>query len=160
MNNLLSYTQTNPENIIPISTPNKNKIEDLMDLLINTNSNSSETHNTTKTTNLVNLDFNNNNLLNFNSNFSNNNNDFVLNTDKFYEFFRNDEISFSFTLNRSFDGSINSVFYMSNLKTNKLNNVKINFSVQKFVTLKVLNTSGNVLNPMEIRGIKKVRLNL
>ncbi len=79
------------------------------------------------------------------------------NSVKIHEFFKNDEVSFSFSLSKSLDGFVNSTFYMSNLKPNHLTNIKINFSVQKFVTLKVLSTSGNTLNFMESRGIKKVK---
>jgi len=102
------------------------------------------------------LDINpNNNLIDSNKNNLINNNPIILNI-KYHEFFKNDEVSFCFSLYKSFDCSITSTFYMSNLKPKELSNVKINFSVQKFVNLKVLSTNRNALNPMETRGIKKV----
>ncbi len=107
----------------------------------------------------MNPNHNANNLINQNntSNLLNNiNNPIVINPSKYHEFFKNDEISFCFTLFKSSDGSINSTFYMSNLEPKQLTNVKINFSVQKFVNLKVLSTIGNALNSTETRGIKKV----
>lgn len=156
MNNLLSFTnQPNTNPLIPNAPSNTaNKIEDLMDLLsITKTENPPNINNITANVPINLLDINpvvnnDNNLIT--------NNPIVLNQPKFHEFFRNDEVSFCFTLFKSFDGSINSNFYMSNLKPKQLTNVKINFSVQKFVTLKVLSTSGNSLNPMETRGIKKV----
>lgn len=97
-----------------------------------------------------------NNLINHNTSNLINENPIIFIQSKFHEFFKNDEVSFCFTLCRSFDGSVNSTFYMLNAKPKQLTNVKINFSVQKFVSLKVLSTSGNSLNSMETRAIKKV----
>ena len=161
MNNLLSFTnQTNTNNAIQSTTGSTNKIEDLLDLLNITKptENLTNTTNTNNNNNINHLDMMNlinSNLINPNNNLINNN-PILLNQSKYHEFFKNDEVSFCFTLYKSFDGSMNSAFYMSNLKPKQLTNVKINFSVQKFVNLKVLSTSGNTLNPMEIRGIKKV----
>lgn len=120
--------------------------------------NTSNSPNLNDNLNIMDNNPNNNKLINYSSNNLIDNNSNALNQSKNHEFFKNDEVSFSFTLFKSFDGSINSTFYMSNLKPKQLTNVKINFSVQKFVTLKVISTSGNALNPMETRGIKKVKL--
>lgn len=76
--------------------------------------------------------------------------------EKYQEFYRDSEVSFGFSIKNESDGSFKSIFYMSNLTSNSLSNIKINFMVQKFVTLKVLSTSGNSLEPSEIKGIKKV----
>ena len=114
------------------------------------------------------MDLLNTNTINSNNNNNNNKNTIIqhqnhqnifdssnINVEKFHEFFKNEEISIGFTLQRLSDGSINSIFYMSNFLNKNLTNIKINFMVQKFVTLKVLLTSGNNLGPMEFKGIKK-----
>ena len=132
-NNFLPQINLNDEN------KNANKLEDIMDLL-NINNNLLNTN-----------DFNMNNQNNINLNVYEQNK-------KFHEIFKNEEISICFCLNKSQDNSVNSTFCMSNLRNKSLINVKINFMVQKFVNLKVLSTSGNSLEAMQVNGIKKVSL--
>jgi hypothetical protein len=104
-----------------------------------------------------------NNNNNYNDNNNNDNSNFSLSSmentsnEKFHEFFKNNEISIGFTLQKLSDGSINSNFYMSNLLNKNLTDIKINFMVQRFVTLKVISTSGNNLGQYENKGIKKVK---
>lgn len=135
-NDLLQYTNPNCNN----ENKQTEKIEDLMDLLqtvpIETNKNITQIENNI-------------------SNNSTSSNQYSL-EEKCHEFYRDAEVSFSFTIKKLPDGSYNSIFYMSNHTSFALTNIKINFMVQKFVTLKVLSTSGSTLENSEIKGIKKV----
>ncbi len=70
------------------------------------------------------------------------------------EVFKNSEIMVSYqTINRT-ENHTN--VFVSNLTDKVLNNVKINFLVPKYLTLKVLQTYGTHLTPLQVNGIKKV----
>jgi hypothetical protein len=134
-----------------------------MNSLVSINTNLNTNNNTNKLDNLMellNTAINNNNNSNY-TNFSLFSVDNIINenkNEKFHEIFNNKEISIGFTLYKLQDESINSNFYISNLLNKNLTDVKINFMVQRFVTLKVISTSGNKLEPLENKGIKKVIL--
>lgn len=143
--------------------PNFNNIQYNNKIIDQSNSYSTPINSLDNIIDLLNIT-NRNDLPNLNSTSQNVNfisNDLIkINAEKFHECFKNDEISLCFTIKKSLDGTIISSFYMSNLKPSPLTNVKINFMVQKFVSLKVLSTSGNILNPMQLKGIKKVNFSI
>ena len=71
--------------------------------------------------------------------------------------FKNNDISINSSLNKTENSTvINGFFYVSNNTDKPLNNVKLTFSVPKYITLKVLSTVGTNLDPMQSMGIKKV----
>jgi hypothetical protein len=69
--------------------------------------------------------------------------------------YQNNEITLYSAIDKSGENMSGS-FYVSNKISNTLNNVKINFMVPKYLTLKVLNTTGSNLEPNQNYGIKKV----
>lgn len=69
--------------------------------------------------------------------------------------FQNNEITLYSAIDKNTENMSGS-FYVSNNISNNLNNVKINFMVPKYLTLKVLNTTGSSLEPNQHLGIKKV----
>lgn len=69
--------------------------------------------------------------------------------------FQNNEITLYSSINKNSENMSGS-FFVSNNVQNYLNNVKINFMVPKYLSLKVLNTSGSSLEPNQNLGIKKV----
>ena len=70
--------------------------------------------------------------------------------------FQNNEITLFSAINKNSENMSGS-FYVSNNISNNLNNVKINFMVPKYLTLKVLNTTGSNLEANQNHGIKKVK---
>mgnify|MGYP001028037516 FL=1 len=71
--------------------------------------------------------------------------------------FQNNEITLFSAINKNSENMSGS-FYVSNNISNNLNNVKINFMVPKYLTLKVLNTTGSNLEANQNHGIKKVKI--
>ena len=69
--------------------------------------------------------------------------------------FKNNEITLYSSINKNTENMSGS-FYVSNNIQKNLNNVKVNFMVPKYLTLKVLNTLGSSLEPNQGLGIKKV----
>lgn len=68
----------------------------------------------------------------------------------------NDKIIFiTYSIQSQDQLNFNGCVYASNDSDNIIDNIKINFMIQKFVTLKVLNTSGNTLEPKQSLGVKK-----
>lgn len=76
------------------------------------------------------------------------------------EVHRNSDITICYTYNKNVDGSFTGSFYVSNLTPQPINNINLKFMVLKFVTLKVLATSGVYLEPYQLNGIKKVKLSI
>ena len=73
------------------------------------------------------------------------------------QIFRNEEITIYCTSSKSSDkANVNATLYLSNNVNKSLSNVKLNLIVIKYVSLKVLSTSGNSLEPNQGLGIKKV----
>lgn len=94
---------------------------------------------------------------NQNHNFNNNQsslNDPNMNNMK--QVYQNNEITIFSSIDKSGENMSGS-FYVSNNTSNNLINVKINFMVPKYLTLKVLNTTGSNLDPNQNYGIKKVK---
>ena len=69
--------------------------------------------------------------------------------------FENNEITLLSAIDKNSENMSGS-FYVSNKISSSLNNVKINFMVPKYLTLKVLNTTGSMLEANQNLGIKKV----
>lgn len=68
----------------------------------------------------------------------------------------NDKVIFiNYSIQSQDQVTFNGCIYASNDSDNILENIKIIFMVQKFVTLKVQNTSGNLLEPKQSLGVKK-----
>jgi len=131
----------NNSNNIAQPTNNNNNINDLLNMVMNTNNNS-----------------------NNNNGESNNNNDILSQiqmapqqeTNAMKECFKNEDISLYYSITKKEGNNIDgSVFASNNNKEEQITEVKINFLVQKFVKLTVLNTSGNTLEPSQSLGIKK-----
>jgi AP-1 complex subunit gamma-1 len=74
------------------------------------------------------------------------------------EVYRNSDITISYSYTKNVDGSFTGSFYVSNLTPQPISNVNLKFMVLKFVTLKVLATSGAYLESYQVNGIKKVIL--
>ena len=131
----------NSNNIAQPTNNNNNNINDLLNMVMNTNNNS-----------------------NNNNGESNNNNDILSQiqmapqqeTNAMKECFKNEDISLYYSITKKEGNNIDgSVFASNNNKEEQITEVKINFLVQKFVKLTVLNTSGNTLEPSQSLGIKK-----
>lgn len=71
------------------------------------------------------------------------------------ECFKNEDISLYYEIIPKDALNYDGIVYASNNSGNPIENIKINFMVLKFVTLKVISTSGNHLNPNQSLGIKK-----
>ena len=69
--------------------------------------------------------------------------------------FSNEHMSLYYQINKTSPTNYDGVVYASNNCNETIDNIKINFMVLKFVSLKVLNTSGNTLSPKQGLGIKK-----
>ena len=69
--------------------------------------------------------------------------------------FKNNEITIYTSLNKN-NENINGFLYVSNNIQKYLNSVKVNFMVPKYMNLKVLNTTGSSLDPLQGLGVKKV----
>lgn len=75
--------------------------------------------------------------------------------------YKNQEICIYSQLTRSFDrNTVTGTFYVSNNCDKYLNNVKFNFMVLKYMTLKVVSSIGTNLEPNQSLGIKKVYYSL
>jgi len=73
------------------------------------------------------------------------------------QIFSNSEITLHCSASKSNDNSnISATLFVSNNTSFELSNIKLNLSVIKYVSLKVINTSGFVLEPKQSFGIKKV----
>jgi hypothetical protein len=141
MSNLLGAygTNTNLDLNIPKSSINNDSNKGLIDL--------TSSYNTNPSPNLFDLDIS--------SGFSSDNT--IGNTgNSNKEVYRNSEISISHTYTKNSDCSFTGSFYVSNLTPYAINNVNLKFMVLKFVTLKVLATSGTHLEPSQNMGVKKV----
>lgn len=77
------------------------------------------------------------------------------------QLFKNNDIALYYTTqSRSSDGNtINGMFYVSNNIDKRLNNIKLNFGVLNYLTLKVVSTNGTNLEPNQSLGYKKVNRN-
>ena len=71
------------------------------------------------------------------------------------ECFKNEDMSLYYVITKIDNLNYNGTIYASNNTAVPIENIKINFMVLKFVTLKVLKTSGNRLDPRQSLGIKK-----
>lgn len=71
------------------------------------------------------------------------------------QIFQNNEITLSSSITRN-NENMSGCFYVSNNTQSYLNNVKVNFMVPKYITLKVSNTTGTSLEGNRSLGIKKV----
>ena len=71
------------------------------------------------------------------------------------ECFKNEDVSVFYSITKKEGNNIDGSVFVSNNKQEKINELKINFLVQKFVKLTVLATSGNALEPGQSLGIKK-----
>ena len=71
------------------------------------------------------------------------------------ECFKNEDISLYYQITPKDALNYDGIVYASNNSGNPIENIKLNFMVLKFVTLKVISTSGNHLNPNQLLGIKK-----
>jgi hypothetical protein len=91
--------------------------------------------------------------LNQNHNYNQTSNDPILK-----QVYQNNEITLFSAIDKSSENMSGS-FFVSNNISNSLNNVKINFMVPKYLSLKVLNTAGSNLEPNQNHGIKKVKNN-
>ncbi len=70
--------------------------------------------------------------------------------------FCNEEITIYCSSNKAENNTTNATLNISNNVDKQLTNVKINLFVIKYVSYKVLSTSGNILEPRQSFGIKKV----
>ena len=71
------------------------------------------------------------------------------------ECFKNEDVSLYYSINKKEGNNIDGSVFVSNNSKEQINDLKINFLVQKFVKLTVLATSGNTLEPSQSLGIKK-----
>ena len=93
---------------------------------------------------------NNNNFIDNNMGMQNNQNN-----PNMKQVFTNNEITLFSAIDKNSENMSGS-FYVTNNISDSLNNVKINFMVPKYLTLKVLNTTGSSLDANQSLGIKKV----
>ena len=125
----------------------------------NLNNNSQPVNNDNNINDLLNMVMNTNN----NNNNQSNNNDILSqiqtapqeNTNSMKECFKNEDISLYYNITKKDGNTIDGSVFASNNSNEEISEVKINFLVQKFVKLVVLNTSGNILEPSQSLGIKK-----
>jgi hypothetical protein len=71
------------------------------------------------------------------------------------ECFKNEDVSVYYSITKKEGNNIDGSIYVSNNSKEQINEIKLNFLVQKFVKLTVLATSGNTLEPSQSLGIKK-----
>ena len=123
-----------------------NNINDLLNMVMNTNNN------------------NNNNNNNDNNNTQNNNTIDLLSgmntapqqdTNSMKECFKNEDLSLYYNITKKEGSTIDGSVFASSHSNEEITDVKINFLVQKFVKLTVLDTSGFALQPGQSLGIKK-----
>ena len=143
---------------------------DLLNMDLNQSNNNNNNNNTQ-----VNNNNNNNNIndllnmvMGMNNNQNNNANNQTSNNDIFAqnqnvpkesnsmkECFKNEDVSLYYSINKKEGNNIDGSVFVSNNSKEQINDLKINFLVQKFVKLTVLATSGNTLEPSQSLGIKK-----
>ena len=172
LNNIFSSSGTNTTNANTtndnITNNNNNSMNpfDLLNLQLdqannnnNLNNNSQPVNNDNNINDLLNMVMNTNN----NNNNQSNNNDILSqiqtapqeNTNSMKECFKNEDISLYYNITKKDGNTIDGSVFASNNSNEEISEVKINFLVQKFVKLVVLNTSGNILEPSQSLGIKK-----
>ena len=173
LNNIFSSSGTNTTNANTTNDSNTNNNNnnsmnpfDLLNLQLdqannnnNLNNNSQPVNNDNNINDLLNMVMNTNN----NNNNQSNNNDILSqiqtapqeNTNSMKECFKNEDISLYYNITKKEGNTIDGSVFASNNSNEEISEVKINFLVQKFVKLVVLNTSGNILEPSQSLGIKK-----
>ena len=173
LNNIFSSSGTNTTNANTTNDSNTNNNNnnsmnpfDLLNLQLdqannnnNLNNNSQPVNNDNNINDLLNMVMNTNN----NNNNQSNNNDILSqiqtapqeNTNSMKECFKNEDISLYYNITKKDGNTIDGSVFASNNSNEEISEVKINFLVQKFVKLVVLNTSGNILEPSQSLGIKK-----
>ena len=172
LNNIFSSSGTNTTNANTTNDSNTNNNNnsmnpfDLLNLQLdqannnnNLNNNSQPVNNDNNINDLLNMVMNTNN----NNNNQYNNNDILSqiqtapqeNTNSMKECFKNEDISLYYNITKKDGNTIDGSVFASNNSNEEISEVKINFLVQKFVKLVVLNTSGNILEPSQSLGIKK-----
>ena len=117
---------------------NNNNINDLLNMVMGTNNNQ-----------------NNNNNLSNNNNISTSNQNVPQESNSMKECFKNDDVSLYYSITKKEGNNIDGSVFVSNNSKEQINEIKLNFLVQKFVKLTVLATSGNTLEPSQSLGIKK-----
>ena len=140
LNLQLEQTNNTNDNQSQQNNNNNNNINDLLNMVIGTNNNNN------------NNQTNNNDLFSQIENLSNDSNE---KKNGMKECFKNEEISLFYSITKKEGSNIDGSVYASNNSNGQITEVKINFLVQKFVKLTVLNTSGNILEPSQSLGIKK-----
>ena len=172
LNNIFSSSGTNTTNANTTNDSNTNNNNnnsmnpfDLLNLQLdqannnnNLNNNSQPVNNDNNINDLLNMVMNTNN----NNNNQSNNNDILSqiqtapqeNTNSMKECFKNEDISLYYNITKKDGNTIDGSVFASNNSNEEISEVKINFLVQKFVKLVVLNTSGNILEPSQSLGIK------
>ena len=141
--------------------PVNNQLNNLMDLNFGGVSQTNQSNNNFNMNNNMNNNnnFMNNNLMgdnqqstgfDFGQNSNNNNN-----SKNMKEIFKNSEITIYCTSSKD-NNDTNATLHLSNNIDKQLTNVKINLFVIKYVSYKVISTSGTVLGPRQSFGIKKV----
>ena len=74
------------------------------------------------------------------------------------QIFKNNDITILSSLLKTNNNTvINGSFYVSNNLNKLIQNVKISFMVPKHITLKVINTTGASLDPLQSLGVRKVK---
>ena len=173
LNNIFSSSGTNTTNANTTNDSNTNNNNnsmnpfDLLNLQLdqannnnNLNNNSQPVNNDNNINDLLNMVMNTNN----NNNNQSNNNDILSqiqtapqeNTNSMKECFKNEDISLYYNITKKEGNTIDGSVFASNNSNEEISEVKINFLVQKFVKLVVLNTSGNILEPSQSLGIKYI----
>ena len=136
--NMQLNQSNNNENNNNNQSNNNNNINDLLNMVMGTNNNQ-----------------NNNNNLSNNNNISTSNQNVPQESNSMKECFKNDDVSLYYSITKKEGNNIDGSVFVSNNSKEQINEIKLNFLVQKFVKLTVLATSGNTLEPSQSLGIKK-----
>ena len=142
--NLDQTNNTNNNNANNNSQPaDNNNINDLLNMVMNTNNNNSNDNtNNTQTNNTIDL-------------LSGMNTAPQQDTNAMKECFKNEDLSLYYNITKKEGSTIDGSVFASSHSNEEITDVKINFLVQKFVKLTVLDTSGHGLQPGQSLGIKK-----
>ena len=169
LNNIFSASsnenQNNNNNQNSVNNNSMNPF-DLLNMNLNQTNNNNQNNNQSNNNNindLLNMVMGNNNQSNNNNqnNQSNNNDIFsqIQNapqeSNSMKECFKNEDVSVYYSITKKEGNNIDGSIYVSNNSKEQINEIKLNFLVQKFVKLTVLATSGNSLEPSQSLGIKK-----
>lgn len=132
-------TNNNNANNNNAQPSDNNNINDLLNMVMNTNNNN---NNNAQTNNSIDL-------------LSGMNTAPQQDANAMKECFKNEDLSLYYSITKKEGSTIDGSVFASSHSNEEITDVKINFLVQKFVKLTVLDTSGHALEPGQSLGIKK-----